>query len=132
MASVQLFASSEESLRAEIAALRVQLAEAQETIEFQRKRRFELSKMLKVGFWEWDEKTHKPISFSPEMSAVLGLDQTRLEQLIRNPDAFNNILHPDDLSHYEANLRSRSLLEPGKPHVFDYRILVDQREIRFL
>ncbi|MDC1287616.1 EAL domain-containing protein [Gammaproteobacteria bacterium] len=128
----QQTASSEESLRAEIAALRVQLAEAQETIEFQRKRRFELSKMLKVGFWEWDEKTHKPISFSPEMSAVLGLDQTRLEQLIRNPDAFNNILHPDDLSHYEANLRSRSLLEPGKPHVFDYRILVDQREIRFI
>jgi PAS domain-containing protein len=124
--------SSEVSLRAEIAGLRAQLAEAEGYIEFQRYRRFELSKMLKVGFWEWDEKADKPISYSPEMAAVLGLEQTRLEQLSRNADAFKRILHPDDLAYFETNLNSRSLLQPGKSRTFDYRVLVDQREIRYI
>ena len=120
------------SLRAEIAGLRAQLAEAEEYIEFQRYRRFELSEMLKVGFWEWDEKADKPISYSPEMAAILGLEQTRLEQLFRNADAFKRILHPDDLAHFVTNLNSRSLLQPGKSRTFDYRILVDRWEIRYI
>jgi EAL domain-containing protein (putative c-di-GMP-specific phosphodiesterase class I)/signal transduction histidine kinase/DNA-binding response OmpR family regulator/HPt (histidine-containing phosphotransfer) domain-containing protein len=126
----QTTASSEHSLREEISALRLELDEATETIEFQKNRHFELSKMLKAGFWEWDEKTHRPISYSPEMADVLGLDQDQLEKLFHHPEAFKRILHPDDLLHYENNLDSRRLMEPGVSRVFEYRILVGQREIR--
>jgi len=112
--------------------LRAQLEKAEGYIEFQRYRRRELSKMLKVGFWEWDELTQKPVSYSPEMAAVLGLDEARLQKLFRNPGSFRDILHPDDLPQYLENFDSRALLEPGISRGFDYRILVDQREIRYI
>ena len=119
-------------LREENAQLRAQLEKAEGYIEFQRYRRHELSKMLKVGFWEWDEVARKPASYSLEMAAVLGLDEARLHKLFRNPDSFRQILHPDDLQHYLENLDSRSLLKAGSSREFDYRILVGQREIRYI
>ena len=83
-----------------------------------------------MGFWEWDEITQRPISYSPEMAAVLGLDRAQMEELFRHPDGFKRILHPDDLVHYEKNLDSRRLLKPGVSRAFEYRILVGQRETR--
>jgi len=126
----QQTASSETSLRDEIDALRLELGEARETIAFQKNRRFELSKMLKVGFWEWDEKAHRSISYSPEMADVLGLDQDQLEKLFHRPQEFKRILHPDDLLHYENNIDTRRLMKPGVSRAFEYRILLGQREIR--
>ena len=122
----------EQSLRAENASLRAQLARAQEFIELQKYRRVELSKMLRVGFWEWDEQAQIPISYSPEMAGVLGIDKARLEKYFHNPDAFKRILHPDDLALYEQNLDARKLLTPGSSSVFEYRILSDQRHIRYI
>jgi EAL domain-containing protein (putative c-di-GMP-specific phosphodiesterase class I)/signal transduction histidine kinase/DNA-binding response OmpR family regulator/HPt (histidine-containing phosphotransfer) domain-containing protein len=124
--------SMEQSLRDDNATLRAQLAEAQDFIELQNYRRVELSKMLRVGFWEWDEQAQAPISYSPEMADVLGLDKARLEKLFHNPDDFKRILHPDDLALYQENLDARKLLTPGSSCVFDYRILSDQRHIRYL
>ena len=120
------------SLRDENATLRAQLAEAQDFIELQKHRRVELSKMLRVGFWEWDEQAQAPISYSPEMADVLGLDKVRLEKLFHNPDDIKRILHPDDLALYQENLDARKLLTPGSTCVFDYRIMVDQRHIRYI
>jgi len=124
--------SVEQSLRDENATLRVQLAEAQDFIELQKYRRVELSRMLKVGFWEWDEQAQVPITYSPEMADVLGLDLARLESYFHNPGDFKSILHPEDLALYEENLNARSLLKPGATCVFDYRILSDQRHIRHI
>ena len=124
--------SEEQSLRDEIAQLRSQLASAQEYIEFQRFRRFELSRMLKVGFWEWDEIAQKPISYSPEMADVLGLDEDSLEKLFHNPEAFKRILHPDDLQHYLDSIDGRSHLKPGVAREFDYRILIGDGEVRYI
>ena len=90
--------SMEQSLRDDNATLRAQLAEAQDFIELQNYRRVELSKMLKVGFWERDEQAQTPISYSSEMADVLGLDKARLEKLFNNPGDFKGILHPDDLA----------------------------------
>jgi hypothetical protein len=53
--------SIEQSLRDENATLRVQLAKAQDFIELQKYRRVELSRKLKVGFWEWEEQAQVPI-----------------------------------------------------------------------
>jgi EAL domain-containing protein (putative c-di-GMP-specific phosphodiesterase class I)/signal transduction histidine kinase/DNA-binding response OmpR family regulator len=124
--------ASEDSLREEIAKLRARLAKAEDYIELQRQHRVQLSKMLKMGFWEWDEKTQQPIFYSPEMAVVLGVDEARLQKLFRNTDAFNEILHPDDLQYYLDNQDSLSLLAPGVSREVEYRILVGQREIRYL
>ena len=119
-------------MRDENVALREQLKQAQELIQLQDNRRFELSEMLSVGFWEWDEISHKPTFYSPEMANVLGVDKARLDKLFRHPEEIKQILHPDDLLHYEENMDSRNLLKPGVSRVFEYRILVDQGEIRFI
>ena len=128
----QKAASIEQSLRDENATLRAQLAKAQDFIELQKYRRVELFRMLKVGFWEWDEQAQVSISYSPELADVLGLDKARLEKYFHNPDAFKSILHPDDLALYQENLDARKLLTPGSSCVFDYRILSDQRHIRYI
>ena len=128
----QKAASIEQSLRDENAILREQLARAQDFIEQQKYRRVELSKMLKLGFWEWDELAQVPISYSPEMADVLGLDKARLEKYFHNPDDFKRIVHADDLAHYEENIGARLQLKPGSSCVFDYRILSDQRHIRYI
>ena len=51
----------EQQLRDEIEMLRAQLSEAQALAEFRDYRRQELSKMLKLGIWEWDEIAGQPI-----------------------------------------------------------------------
>jgi len=119
-------------LRAENEALREQLAAAESLVEFFKFRRQEVSKMLKVGFWEWDEKTNRATSYSPEMADVLGLDQAGLEKHFRNPEEFKSILHPQDLQYYLEHLDSHRILKPGNFHVFDYRIVVGQGEVRYI
>ena len=119
-------------MRADNEALRAELKQAQAALKFQKYRRRGISKMLKVGFWEWNEKTNKPISFSPEMADVLGVDASRLEYLFHQPQAFNEMLHPDDVQAYEHNSDSQSLLKPGLPHIFEYRIIVGGNDIRHI
>jgi EAL domain-containing protein (putative c-di-GMP-specific phosphodiesterase class I)/signal transduction histidine kinase/DNA-binding response OmpR family regulator/HPt (histidine-containing phosphotransfer) domain-containing protein len=124
--------SIEQSLRDENASLRAQLSKAQDLIEFQKHRRGELSRLLKVGFWEWDEQEHLPTSYSPDVADVLGLSNAQLERYYDNPDDFKSIIHPDDLALYEENLNGRQLLTPESSCVFDYRILPDQRHVRYI
>ena len=122
----------ERKLRAENEALKERLAEAEAMVEFFKLRRHEVSKMLKVGFWEWDEKANRPNSYSPEMADVLGLDQSALEACFRNPVEFERILHPQDIEHYQNHIDSQAILMPGIFHECEYRILVDHRETRYI
>ena len=124
--------SNERKLCAENEDLREQLAAAEALVEFFKFRRQEVSKMLKVGFWEWDEKANRPTSYSPEMADVLGLDQSVLETYFHNPEEFKRILHPQDLEHFLNHMNSRAILKPGLFHEFEYRILVDHRETRYI
>ena len=119
-------------MRAENAALRAELEKTRAYLKLQKYRRREFSRMLKIGYWEWDAKTQKPISYSPEVANVLGLERDMLEKFFHNPDSFKHFLHPDDLQHYEDNLNARALLKPGVAHVFQYRVIVDKREIRHI
>ncbi|HUV22685.1 MAG TPA: PAS domain-containing protein, partial [Gammaproteobacteria bacterium] len=121
-----------QQLRAENRALQTELARLRESMEFQQNRRQNFAKMLKVGFWEFDEITRKPISYSPEMANVLGIDAARLEALSFIAGALSDIVHPDDIQIYEDSLNSRSHLSEGLPHVFEYRILDGQRETRYI
>ncbi len=122
----------EQHLRAEIESLKNQLAEAESLVEFFKFRRQEVSRMLKVGFWEWDEIANRPTSYSPEMADVLGLDQEGLSKLFHNPEEFKRILHPQDLQHYLEHMNSRNILKPGIFHEFEYRIIVNKGQIRHI
>lgn len=124
--------SIEQQLRDENAILRARLVKMTRSMEAQRYRRHELSKMLKVGFWEWDEIAGKPLNYSPEMADVLGLAPARLEKLLHSRDLFKPILHPEDAQLYQESLDARSQLSPGLPRIHDYRIIVNQRETRYI
>ena len=122
----------EQELRAENEALKARLAEVEAQLEFVKLRRRELAKMLKVGFWEWDELENRPKSYSSYMADVLGLDQSTLDTYFHNPQKFRRILHPEDLRHYEQHMNSRAFLKPGVFHEFEYRILIEGRQIRYI
>jgi EAL domain-containing protein (putative c-di-GMP-specific phosphodiesterase class I)/signal transduction histidine kinase/DNA-binding response OmpR family regulator len=123
---------NEQKLRAENEALKEKLIATEALVEFFKFRRQELSKMLKMGFWEWDEKENRATSYSPEMANVLGLDPSALEKCFRNPEEFKRLLHPQDLERYQAQMNSRATLEPGEFREFEYRILVGHREVRYI
>ena len=124
--------STEQALRGEIAQLRAQLAEAQALNELREFRRRELSKMLNLGIWEWDEKANQPLSYARELADIIGIDPTELETLYRSPEQLKKIVHPEDRESYLEHLDSRSILRPGVRHVFDYRIITRSRETRYL
>lgn len=124
--------SIEQQLRDEIETLKGQLAESRASIDTQKFYRLELSKMLKLGFWEWDENTNRPIGYSVEVADLLGIDITELEKSYDHPEAFKHLVHPDDLENYEANISPRFVLEAGEAHVFDYRIIPADGEVRYL
>jgi EAL domain-containing protein (putative c-di-GMP-specific phosphodiesterase class I)/signal transduction histidine kinase/DNA-binding response OmpR family regulator/HPt (histidine-containing phosphotransfer) domain-containing protein len=124
--------SIEQELRDEIATLRAQLDKAQALIEFHDYRRKEFSKMLKLGIWEWDEIDDKPIAYSDEMANVFGVDLSELEAIFKSKGDFEKLVHPKDRKHYRQNLDSKTILKPGKSHVFDYRIITRDGETRQL
>ena len=125
-------ASIEQQLRDEIETLKGQLAESRASFDTQKYRRREFSKMLKLGFWEWDEKTNGPIGYSTEVANILGIDMAELVKCYDRPEAFKHLVHPDDLENFEANISPRFVLEPGQAHVFDYRIIPADGEVRYL
>jgi EAL domain-containing protein (putative c-di-GMP-specific phosphodiesterase class I)/signal transduction histidine kinase/DNA-binding response OmpR family regulator/HPt (histidine-containing phosphotransfer) domain-containing protein len=124
--------STEQALRDEIEDLRAQLADAQALIDFREFRRQELSKMLNLGIWEWDELTDKPLSYSAELADVFGIELAELDRLFKNRAEFDRIVHPDDLQHYRSHLDTRTILRPGVCHVFDFRVIVGKNQVRYL
>ena len=119
-------------MRDEIEDLRAQLADAQALIDFREYRRQELSKMLNLGIWEWDELTDKPLAYSAELADVFGIDLAELDRLFENRAEFDRIVHPDDLQHYRSHLDTKTILQPGVCHVFDFRVIIGKDEVRHL
>ena len=81
-----IISDPEQQLRDENEALKAELAQMRRSMDLQKYRRHEVSKMLKVGFWEWDEIHQQPISFSPEMADVLGIDQAQVEAIFHDSE----------------------------------------------
>ena len=119
-------------MRDEVEDLRAQLADAQALIDFREFRRQELSRMLNLGIWEWDEVTDKPIAYSAELADVFGIELSELDRLFENRAEFDRIVHPDDLQHYRSHLDTKTILQPGICHVFDFRVIIGENEVRHL
>jgi len=120
-----------QELRDEIDALRAELAAAKASIESRDHRSSELSKMLNLGIWEWDEARGKPIFYSEQMATVYGIDAEDFENGFTEQADFERLVHPDDLEFFREKIDGQ-ILEPGIPINFDYRIVTGKREIRHL
>ena len=122
----------EQELRDEIGELREKLARAEALIEFRNYRRRELSRMLKLGIWEWDEVANEALSYSDELAEVLGIDSGELQATFRRHEDLEHLVHPDDREHFRKHVDGKSILKPDICHVFDYRIIDKKGEIRHL
>ncbi|MDJ0776680.1 MAG: EAL domain-containing protein [Gammaproteobacteria bacterium] len=123
---------AEPQLRAEIADLRRQLDEAQATLEARDARSRDLCRLLRLGLWEWDERTRKPIYYSEEMASIFGIEADRADDALQSLEDFERIVHPDDREYYRQQTSSRPPLEPGDSHAFEYRILTARGDVRHL
>ena len=124
--------SNEQVLLDEIADLRAQLADAHELIKFREFRRQELSKILNLAMWECDEIANTPVNVAPEMADVIGVDLAELEKYFHHPEQLKDLVHLDDREYYLEHSKAKSFLTPGSCHVFDYRVVDDTGEIRYL
>ena len=88
--------------------------------------------MLNLGIWEWDELTDRPLAYSAELADVFGIDPAELERLFENRVEFDRIVHPDDLQHYRSHLDTKTILQPGVCHEFDFRVIIGKDEVRYL
>lgn len=83
-------------------------------------------RMAKIGFWQYDTRTHS-VSWSPEIYNMFGLCDDG-----RPIDVSNTLypfIHPDDLDATKAML---ARFAAGELHDHIYRICLDAGEIRYL
>jgi EAL domain-containing protein (putative c-di-GMP-specific phosphodiesterase class I)/signal transduction histidine kinase len=123
---------TKKELQDEVAELRSQLAQAELLFEYREFRSEALSRMLNLGIWEWDEKADEPLSYSDELADIFGVDAAGLKKLFQNRNNFESIVHPDDLEFFRSHLDSKSILKPGVPHAFEYRIIIGENTVRHL
>ncbi len=122
----------EPQLRAEIAELKQQLEEAQAMLDAREARSHDLCRLLRLGLWEWDERTRKPIYYSEEMASIFGIEASSADETFQSLEDFERVVHPEDREYYRQQTSARPPLQPGESHSFDYRILTATGDIRFL
>ena len=112
--------------------LRRSLAEKEAELESRKEREKTLSEAIKLGFWEWDEVNNHPHYLSEEFASILGFSQEELYEIYHCEEDLYNFVHPDDLEHYRhhVSMLAREKNSDGKAHVFDYRIIRPDGEIR--
>ena len=124
--------SSKQALFDEVEALREQLAANQAARLFARGLNETLSKVLRVGYWTWNEITGRPISFTEDMATILGLSLESLYAQYRCEEDYIKFVHADDVVHYFKNVEIVSAPDfpRGEAHVFYYRVVRPDGAIR--
>jgi diguanylate cyclase (GGDEF)-like protein len=137
--SVELYAADDASgpmraLMDENRMLRRSLADREAELESRKGREKILSSAIKLGFWEWDEVNDHPGYLSEEFATILGFSQKELYELYHCEEDLYNFVHPDDLELYKhhVSMLAREKNSDGKAHVFDYRIIRPDGEVRYV
>ena len=123
---------SETDLRNEIAELKQQLSESRANNLLRDDRQRALARALQIGYWEWDERTDQPISYSEQMAEIFGVDFEEIKQTLSKVEDFARLVHPDDRDHYLDQCHASGILKPGQTHSFNYRILRKDGAVRYL
>jgi len=79
-----------------------------------------------IGSWVWNINTDE-IIWSNELYLIYGVDPNTF---IPTMSSFANYMHPDDEEYVNENVEQ--LLSEGKPHNFDFRIILDNGSTRVL
>ena len=123
---------SKQELLEEVQLLRKNIVEMETDLRDRKAREQSLSGAIKLGFWEWDETSNRPDYLSNELAAIFGFSQEQLYEIYQNEEDLYKFIHPEDLEHYRQNLMkpAKERNVAGRAHVFDYRIIRPDGEIR--
>ncbi len=123
---------SRQELLEEIRLLRESLAEVETELDSRKKREQTLSTAIRIGFWEWDEVSYRPSYLSEEFAKILGFSQQHLYEIYQEEEDLYQFVHPEDLDEYKQQvlLPTRQKNSDGRAHVFDYRIIRPNGEVR--
>ena len=121
-----------QELLEEIRLLRKSLAKAETELVSRKEREQTLSTAIRIGFWEWDEVSYRPSYLSEEYANILGLSQEKLYEIYQDEEDLYQFVHPEDLDKYKRHilLPTRQKNVGGRAHVFDYRIIRPNGEVR--
>ena len=79
-----------------------------------------------IGSWEWNVKTGE-VGWSNELYIIYDIDPNKFTPSL---EAFNDFVHPEDVEYVNENVDQ--ILSTGKPHDFDFRIILGDGSIRVL
>ena len=123
---------SNQQLLEENRSLQLQVTELERELRSRKEREQTLANAISLGFWEWDEIADRPGYLSEEYASILGFSKQELYELYQREEDLYNFVHPEDLAEYKRHV----LMPPkeknadGQAHVFDYRILRPDGEVR--
>ncbi|MCH8106418.1 MAG: EAL domain-containing protein [Proteobacteria bacterium] len=91
-------------------------------------------KGLNFGYWEWDSIKNCFISYSNEIAVIFGLSHQEFGDRFHRLTDFYDIIHPQDLQHFKKHAAKdlKYSHPPDEPHIFDYRIIRPDNEIRHI
>ena len=79
-----------------------------------------------IGSWEWNLKTGE-VDWSNELYTIYDVDPNKF---IPSLEVFSDFVHPEDVDFVNENVDH--ILSTGKPHDFDFRIILGDGSIRVL
>ena len=87
-----------------------------------------------IGYWEWDEINNRPARFSQELADIVGVSLDALYEIYQCEEDFFPFVHPDDLKDYIDSLAVIPNPEQphGHPHLFEYRLVQPDGEVRYV
>ena len=91
----------------EISDLKKQLAEANANHLSFIDHHYELAKIMRVGFWEWDEINGNALSYSAQMAEIFDVDEAKIHVVLQGLADFEVMVHPDDLASYRKHTRNQ-------------------------
>ena len=124
--------ATEQALLDEIANLKQKLAETRAVGIARDERQRVLAKNLQIGYWEWNHETGKPISFSEQMAEIYGVEYERIEKSLGGREKYLQLVHPEDRDYYQEKTSAIEELPRGTVHEFEYRIIRNGGEVRYL
>ena len=116
-----------------LTGLQAELESTRKQLEHQDRHCREMSSMLNIGVWEWDEIEDRPIYNSEEMAEIFGTDGVDSAELYDSKEGFLNYIHPEDSQRYREYIEDKTVFSHGKSHhVIEYRIIDGRGAVRHL
>jgi signal transduction histidine kinase/CheY-like chemotaxis protein len=124
--------SSKQQLLDEIERLHDQLTEYKAKASYKDEQLQASLRYLHFGYWEWDVVNNCFMSWSEQITHIFGLSLSELGERLQTSSDFYDSIHPMDLELFKqhASEKFRHNLPPNEPHIFDYRIIRSDGEIR--